>query len=354
MLPTESYSPTSRGVQDSVERRLVLDPHWLPHHYDPRADTLTFIRAPREDQRRAVFLDGRFAAAMQQSQPVPIAALPRREVRANAGRLHFIFHTAFCCSTLLTRALDIPGVSTGLKEPAIFLPFAKMWTSPRQRPGARDALEVVLDLMSRPLSPGETQVVKPSNATNHIIPHLLHTRTDARAVVMTSSLESFLSAVVRRGAEGRQSMRGVLAGFAETIPFDPPLAESETLLLTDLQAASLAWLMQTAFLDSVAQRFGGRVRVLDCDTLLAKPAETLSAVGDFFGLEKADWDKIANGPVFREHAKNLGAPFDAAARTRQRIDTTSVYRGEIEPAIAWAKALAQRFNVPPTLTETLL
>jgi len=338
---------------ETFEQRCVTNPHWLPHNYDPQADTLTFLHAPRDDQRRAVFLDGRFAAALQQSQPIPISSLARSDVTTAAGPIHFIFHTAFCCSTLLTRALDIPGVSMGLKEPAIFLPFAKMWTSPRQRPGAFDALEIVLDLLSRPLSPGETQVVKPSNATNHIIPHLLRTRADARALVMTSSLDSFLSAVVRRGAEGRQSMRGVLAGFAETIPFDPPLAEGETLLLTDLQAAALAWMMQTAFLDSVAKRFGSRVRVLDADTFLAKPAETLAAVGAFFDLQNADWAKIANGPVFREHAKNLGAPFDAAARAQQRLDATANYRSEIEPTIGWAKAVAQRFNVP-ALTESLL
>jgi hypothetical protein len=354
MLPTQSYPAPSGGAQQTFEQRCVANPHWLPHSYDPQADTLTFIHAPRDDQRRAVFLDGRFAAAMQQSQPVPISTLSRREIKAKAGQLHFIFHTAFCCSTLLARALDIPGVSMGLKEPAVFLPFAKMWTSARQRPGAFDALEIVLDLLSRPLSPGEVQIAKPSNAANHIIPYLLHTRTDARALVMTSSLESFLSAVVRRGAEGRQSMRGVLAGFTETIPFDPPLGESETLLLTDLQAASLAWLMQTAFLESVAKRFGTRVRVLDADTLLAQPAQSLAATGKFFGLKDADWEKIANGPVFNEHAKNLGAPFNAAARTQQRQDATFNYRSEIEPAIAWTKTVAQRFNVPSSLTETLL
>lgn len=354
MLPVESYPASLKGAQDTFERRCVANPHWLPHHYDPQADTLTFVHAPREDQRRAVFLDGRFAAAMQQSQPIPIASLPRGEVEKAAGRLHFIFHTAFCCSTLLTRALDIPGVSMGLKEPAVFLPFAKMWTSARQRPGAFDALEIVLDLLSRPLSLGEVQIAKPSNATNHIIPYLMRTRADARALVMTSSLESFLSAVVRRGADGRQSMRGVLAGFTETIPFDPPLAESETLLLTDLQAASLAWLMQTAFLDSVAQKFGARVRVLDADTLLAKPAQSLAATGEFFGLKGADWDKIAASPVFNEHAKNLGSPFNAAARAQQRQEASAVYRSEIEPAIAWTKAIAQRFNVTSSLTETLL
>jgi hypothetical protein len=91
-----------------------------------------------------------------------------------AGPLHFIFHTAFCCSTLLTRALDIPGVSMGIKEPGVLTHFAYDSALGRQPPGAIAALSVTLDLLSRPLSPGETQIIKPSTPGNHLMPQMLH------------------------------------------------------------------------------------------------------------------------------------------------------------------------------------
>ena len=354
MLNHESCVAQPPGAPQAEARRFIADPLWLPHVYDPRQDALTFAHLPREAHRRAVFLDARFVADAPKSPSLPISSLPMDEIKDAAGPLHFIFHTAFCCSTLLTRALDLPGVSMGLKEPSVLLAFAKLWASARQRPGALGALEVALDLLSRPISPGEAQIVKPSNATNHIIPHLLHLRADAKALVMTSSLETFLTAVVRRGADGRASMRQVLAGFTDTIPLEPPLADDEVMLLTDLQAAALVWLMQTSFLNSVVDRFGDRVRVLDSDTMLADPARTLTALGGLFGLKQIDWTAVAEGPVFREHAKNLGAPFDAAAYRRQRAEASVQHRAEIAPAWHWARNIAARFEAPFSLTETLL
>ena len=39
---------------------------------------------------------------------------------ARPATMHFIFHSAFCCSTVLARAFDIPGIAMGLKEPPIY------------------------------------------------------------------------------------------------------------------------------------------------------------------------------------------------------------------------------------------
>ena len=41
----------------------------------------------------------------------------------------YIFHSAFAASTLLARALDVPGVAMGLKEPAILNELAEAMRS---------------------------------------------------------------------------------------------------------------------------------------------------------------------------------------------------------------------------------
>src|SRR5438552_3069742 len=105
--------------------RYVRNADWLPYWYAANDDMLVFAHLPREAQRRAVFLDPRFLARAQKSDPVPLAELPAAQIREQAGKMHFIFHTAFCCSTLLTRALDIPGVSMGVKEPSVLAAFAR-------------------------------------------------------------------------------------------------------------------------------------------------------------------------------------------------------------------------------------
>ncbi|MEZ5960827.1 MAG: hypothetical protein R3C30_10450 [Hyphomonadaceae bacterium] len=333
----------------------VQDPAWIPHFYDPRRDTLTFARVPREKQRTITFLDPRFVSRDAETSPAPISELPLDLIQDARGPLHFVFHTGFCCSTLLARALDIPGVAMGLKEPAVLASFAEYWSSSRRTAGALEALTVTLDLLSRPLSPGEAQVVKPSTVANHIIPQLLHARPDAKAIVLFSGLDTFLRAIARRGFEGRIFARELFFQFAPVIPLDAGAKADQVVLHADLQIAAQAWLMQAAFMDSIAKRFGRRVRVLNSETFLADPATTLSRVGDFFGLAIPPKlaSEIANSAVFHEHAKELGRPFDAESRRAQYEEAGVEHRLEIAMARDWARNLALRCSAPLTLEETL-
>ncbi len=334
----------------------LSDPAWLPHAYDPARDALTFAHVPREAQRRITFLDPRFIPRSAESHAVALTDLPPARVRAASGPLRFIFHTGFCCSTLLTRALDMPGVSMGLKEPAVLASFAEYWSGTRRTAGAFEALIVTLDLLSRPFGPGETQIVKPSTVANHIIPQLLHARRDAKAIVLFSSLDSFLRAIARRGQEGRIFARQLFRQFAPVIPLDSGFSDEDALLQADLQVAAQAWLMQAAFMETIARRFGvDHVRVLSKETLLARPADTLHQVGRFFGADISEprAAEIAAGPVFREHAKELGRPFDTAAAQAQHDEAGAAHRDELVTALSWARTLAARCNAPLVLQETL-
>lgn len=282
--------------------------------------------------------------------------MPAATIRQKAGPLHFIFHTGFCCSTLLARALDIPGVSMGLKEPAVLASFADYWAHARRQVGAFEALSTALDMLSRPLSPGETQVAKPSTVVNHIIPQLLHARQDAKAILLYSSLDTFLRAIARRGVDGRMFARHMFRQFAPVNPLDTGYSEDDAVLLSDLQIAAQAWLMQVSFMEQVTKRFGAsRVRVLGADTLLSSPAKALHQTGAFFNmdltLERAQ--QVASSNIFREHAKELGRPFDAAAYQAQYDAAGAAHAEELMVANNWARTLAMRGNAPLALPETL-
>lgn len=349
-LSTDAHSPGADWLP------YIQDAAWLPHDYDWRNDTLTFAHLPKATQRQAVFLDPRYIGRAQLSAPVPVDVLSGDAIREAAGPLHFIFHTAFCCSTLLARALDIPGVSMGIKEPSVLAAFADYWAGTRRAPGAFLALGATLDLLSRPHEPGETQIIKPSNVVNHIVPEMLNARPDAKAIVLYSSLDTFLRAITRRGTAGRGFARLIYQQFAPIIPIENGFTDIDNVLHTDLQIAAQAWLMQAAFLDSVARRFGPNVvRTLSSERLLADTTGALSAVGGFFdlALDRERATAIAAGRVFNEHAKEPGRPFNAAAFEAQYNETGAMYAEEIAGAKSWARDLAMRFNAPLTLGDTL-
>ncbi len=346
------------GAPAAVWRKYIDDAAWLPYAYDAREDTLVFAHLPREAQRRAVFLDPRFLARAPKSDPAPLAHLPAEHIRQHAGKLHFIFHTGFCCSTLLARALDIPGVSMGLKEPSVLVTFARHFATGRRTAGALTGLGLTLDLLSRPLEAHETQVIKPSITANHIIPTLLHLRPDAKAVVLYSSLEAFVRAIARRGLDGREFARLVFKHSALAIPLDDAeLTAEELVLQTDLQIATRAWLMQAAFISQIAKRFGrSRVRILNGDTFLSDKVGALRRLSQFFELplDEGQIAAIADGPVFKEHSKHPALAFDADAHRAQHDEAGVRHFDEINAIRGWAHALARRTGAPLTLDESLM
>ena len=97
---------------------ILSDPGVFIHEIS--GDEAIFQLMTREDFARSTFLDARIRHGGRPNFRVPLAALLAAEDRAGRAvpRLGWIFHVAHCGSTLLARALDRPGRSLVLREPA--------------------------------------------------------------------------------------------------------------------------------------------------------------------------------------------------------------------------------------------
>ena len=334
----------------------VKDPTWLPHAYEEHTRSLQFVRLAREDQRAAPFLDPRCLTQAPLSAPALLTQLPPYAIEKASRPLHFIFHTAFCCSTLLTRALDIPGVSMGLKEPFVLVGFSVMSPAARESELAKAALRMSINLLSRPLAPGETQIVKPSNVANVLADQILEMHPDSKALILHSSLPEFLRSLTKQGLQGRLFGRQLFQRFAPSIPLHT-YNDRELLEQADLQIAAQAWLMQARSLSMVAHRFGrDRVRTLSADALLADKAGALERIGAFFELDVQEetWREIAAGPGFARNSKRPGEAFDAAARSAGQLAAGQAHAEEIAIVVKWAEIVASRSGAPLNLGDTLL
>ena len=334
-------------------RTIEADPAWLPHRIDAGYRRVEFLRIPRAQLSSAQFLADRTPAS-----PADRATLSFEDVlamRPRTGPLHFIFHTAFCRSTLLARALDIPGISVGLSEPGIIGSLVQAGDA-----GAR-LMRPLLDLLSRPHAEGEIVFVKPTNHANCLIPALLAARPDAKAVLMTNGLAPFLAAIVRRGMLGRRWGRQLLLELQSYAGMDFGMDARESFAMTDLQAAALAWFLnQRWFALQLAQQPANpaapRLHTLDGDHFAAHPARTLRAVLALAGtdLPEALAEAAATSPLFATHAK-LGGDFagqqaQAAART-----ASPVVDEEIAQVAQWIDLIAQQggMEVPVTKRSAL-
>jgi len=330
---------------------LIDDGQWLAHRYDEVADAVQFRFVPREAQRNLTFLtDFEIGDA-------PLAIYDRAECLAEARRRELmtprlIFHSAYCCSTLLARAFDIPGTSFGLKEPQILNDVTGLQSrggDPRQ---VAAAMDVSLLLLARPLSPGEANVVKPSNLLNPFIPLVTALRPDVRGLLLHAPLEIFLASVARKEIEGRNWVRELMwklmqLGQAERFGF----TSEELYRHTDLQVAAVGWLAQHALFAEAAEAHDG-FRTLDSETLMQRRKECLRALGQLFELN-FDADAAASGPAFSTHSKDR-SEFSAEQRERERERGQSLHAREIEIVMSWTRKLAEQAAIPMSLPAPLL
>lgn len=311
---------------------IAADPRWLPHRIDAAQRRVQFVRIERARLAEAAFLadiDADAAAGQAWLSFDEVAAL-----RPATGPLHFVFHTAFCRSTLLVRALEMPGVSAGLSEPAIIVQLFNAGEA------ARPLVKPVLDLLSRPWGEGEAVFVKPTNHANMLIPALLAARPDARAVLMTNPLPSFLKSVARRGLLGRRWGRQLYLEMMGYAGMDLGLDAREQFSMTDMQAAGLAWFLSQRWFAMQQAQFGAdRLRVLDGDRFDENRADTLEAVLDLAGVEHdpAAVEAVVEGPLFRSHSK-LG---DAASTANQ----APVPEEEIAQVLQWVEMIAGQAGI---------
>lgn len=332
---------------------IVADPSWLAHRYDAVGDRVHFVRAPREVHRAATFLTDEYLASAGEpvvlSRRAAVAALP------GAAPIHFIFHSAYCCSTLLARALDIEGVSMGLKEPVILNDISGWKRRGGEPPRVAEALDSALSLLARPFAPGEAVVVKPSNVVNAFAPVLLAMRPAARALLLHAPLDVYLGSVARKGMWGRLWVRELFSKFAKDGLVDFGFSAEEYLRQTDLQIAAVGWLTQHRLFARLCESQPDRVRTLDSERLVAEPAETLRRLSDLFGLDLDDRtvERTAAGDAFTRHSKG-GDRFGRDQRLAEQQDGAAVHAEEIDKVAQWAEAVASSAGLALVLPAPLI
>lgn len=327
---------------------LVSDPAWLPHGFDPQTGRLQFLRLADGD------LNGReFLAALDQQRPVAvadgaavIAALPK----SSPPPIHFIFHSGFCRSTLLARALRFEGVSTVLNEPGIFNSLTN------SGPALPTILPAVLDLLAHKYGSASTLVIKPSNYANPLLAPIMRARSDTVSLVMSNSLTAFLHAIVRKGLVGRQWGRQVLLHALNHVGGLSGLDAAGCAGLTDLQMARLGWLLnQYTFHQQLSAPYSDRIASLDGDRFDAERLATPRAACRFVRLDLPDTAlaAVVAGPVFREDAK-LGGDYAAKQAADARRAQSAVVDEEIAEVGQLVAFNARQMGFAIPLPQTLV
>jgi len=329
-------------------RALAADPDWLPHSFDETGAALTCVHVPRAQRPGLTFLSDDYYVGNPAKVRHPAAALREASASAPAAPIHFIWHTSFCCSTLLARALEIQGVTHGLREPDVMINLANRFIRSEDAAN-RERLDLVLRLLERPYSGEQAVIVKPTNFANRLIGPVLSLRPQSRAILLHSDLRTLLLSLAKKNMRGRIWGRRLYASCAGWTSLRTGFSPSDTFLQTDLQIAGLAWLMQIDHFARIAAQWGPeRVMTLDSASFMAAVPDTLAAAARLFGLEVGAEEvaQIAAGPVFTIHSKFAQQDYSIEARDAEHQALMAAHGEEIAMVEKWVEAVAAHCRVP--------
>lgn len=326
----------------SVQNAVASDPAWFSEDYDPAKGAFAFVRTDRETLARQTFLDHRWDKSALPRQNISVAALGRNiESTAQPPQLNFIWHTSFCCSTLIAELLDQPGRNLSLREPLVLVQVADAKRANLSgQPVPPRLFDLTFRLLGRRFEESSQITIKPSNFANILIRDAARL-TRGKALFLYSDLESFLISVAKGGVQLRQYVRRLFGNIAGDCGEKLPWSPQEMFQMSDLQIAAIAWHLQIVEFERSFSALGaGRAASLDCDAFLAEPHAVLVKLDAFFGLGLGDdhLASLAAGPSLKRHAKQTQHAFDAERR-REETEAVRRFLGEdLQRIVAWSYA----------------
>lgn len=331
---------------------LLEKPRYFPIHVDFAHDRLVLLETTRKRLAATPFLDGRAEFADGDAISVSLSDALASGWHAPAEPDRFIFHVAFCGSTLLSTLLDVPGRSFAAREPQVLVGLANAKgriSNARLRP----TLELVSGLLRRQWRAGERSLCKPSNWANNLLPELSASTHPKRALFITNDPRDYLHALFRGGRERMEYVIRCTHHLLQGLPdrdmlWQQACAEVSSGVETAARLALIALHLQLHLFDA-ALRSGasGDAEMVSLDDIEADPLGACLVAAEVLELDipRAQLE-AAVAARLGSYAKSPGREFSPEARRAENAQVEVAYGAIIDRVLDWAAltGLKNRFS----------
>jgi hypothetical protein len=308
------------------------DARWFPVDLHVPGRVYGFLRLDEGVLERSSFLDTRIEAPLAQARPLPADAIDAAGLAQ--APLGWLFHTSFCGSTLLARALHLPPYQVALKEPML---LRRLGDARHEGQALGDLVATSVRLLGRPWHADSAVLVKPTHAALNVALPLLDAAPASRALVLTSSLDDFLVSNLKKRSESQARIPELAERALRAGVFHQRLSATALQPPDLLCAAGLQWAAQRELVLDLAETAGaGRVRLLDMQTLLDDVAGTAWACAQWLGLPAPRAALLAQAEaVAGRNAKAVETAYDAQRRAREADIVIGMYADPLARARDW-------------------
>ena len=278
---SDAFRQLPVGISNSIHN-MSFSPDWFPVKIDLPANKITFVKMSPFWYEESVFLDagrilGTYAIEMQSDFV---------KEKLHSLEWHYspiIFHTAFCGSTLLSKALSQAYNSLPLREPDLL--GSLFSTIPNEFASDAQYVKWVMGLLTRRYDPDQPVVIKANDYANGLMCKLLETKSSTPTLFMYIPLNEFLAGCLKDG--GRQQWIAERYTFIKN-RLAVIFPELDKLNIGEGEWGKMAaayWSYNISLYLQAHQMFPDRMRCLDFNQMLKMPEQVIEACAHWFGLK---------------------------------------------------------------------
>ena len=326
---------------------LINSPDFLAYKFNFNTENVEFLPIKRSEIRQVSSLSRQIIDSSRKLIPVSLSELtpllnsPDQSLIKKPVR--FVFHTAFCASTFLSRCLDVDGFSVSLREPQLLLDAANakrlQWRSKTTGLDYRAMPKLALLLLQKHAGPSEKLIIKPINSVNNIISELLQLTGSGKSLMLYTDAKNFLLSTLKKGEESKYTVRAMFDLIRCDFPHLANLGLSDSIHMTDLKVILTLWRLQIEQANQAIGYFAPRnlMASLYGERLIENPLEILQAANQFLelGISAGQIDEIVRSDTRLNDAKNIGKRFSVEARNEAYQKVEDFYGNELDNGLRW-------------------
>lgn len=262
-------------------------------------------------------------------------------IRAYAGQeqgwpLRYIFHTAFCGSTLLSRALsELPRIMV-LKEPDVLMKVSG-GSLHSGNESVIPYLMTSLKELSQPWTESGAVVIKPTNSVNRLVPEIM-ANYPGKTILLYGGLEDFLVSCIKKLPAAEEKIRWMAQHLLHQTDLQKKLGVDTYYKFNFVESCVITWYSQMEYFAKAIERDHlDQIRMLDMKDMLAKPFETVRAASHFFELQKSDAEiEVSVAREFSRNSKKVETAYTDAERSQEASRVRAQYSDLLRIALEWA------------------
>lgn len=268
----------------------------------------------------------------------------------------YIFHSAFCGSTLMSQVLEAVFNCLSLREPELLSSILIYNRSKAPEDEKSFWFDSLQRLLSRRFVPDQPVVVKANDYANPVMPALMDWEPEVPILFMYTPLNEFIAACLKadnRREWIKQRYDSVKPFLSKTFDHKnaPKINESDY-----GELAAVYWSYNLAMYLLIATNHVNTVKSLDFNDMLARPIEAVKLCGSLFNLKEnkgTDCESVT-GELLGIYSKNSNLKYSPEQRRMELEKQFDLFSNEIASGEKVARALLGENYPDDRLPNSLL